>query len=178
MGKSLIFPSLLLGVIRKNMNPTEMVQHFMKGKDVTNFRYLLFPLNSGEGPMSRIPHWTLLVYDRINCSWEHFNSSLPRRLDGKEDPFLVDAKEMKSFMQIANGKMKFGIKSNAKLVSVLTSPQQKPDSVDCGMFVLYIARQFCRQQPLDIKDAQNGICALRSDFVHQFLNDEHTVKLD
>lgn len=48
---------------------------------------------------------------------------------------------------------------------MLNSPQQEHGSLDCGVAVCYVIRQFYRQQPIDTKPAETEIRVMRTEIV-------------
>lgn len=61
--------------------------------------------------------------------------------------------------------------SNARplLGTMLNSPQQEHDSLDCGVAVCYVIRQFYRQQPIDTKPAETEIRVMRTKIVEMLV---------
>lgn len=48
------------------------------------------------------------------------------------------------------------IQCNACLSPVMDAPQQRPGSLDCGVIMLHIIRQYFRQQPIHRVSAEDG----------------------
>ncbi|XP_012854423.1 PREDICTED: uncharacterized protein LOC105973928 [Erythranthe guttata] len=121
------------------------------------YRFLLFPLHSKGNTRKDNDHLTLVVVDIKLKTWKHYNSYKPRAVENQKrtDPYLYIAETMVKAVEAVTRECKIKkIPLDATLEEVEDSPQQEYDIEDCGIFVLYIIRQYFRQQPVDKLDAE------------------------
>ncbi|KAL7126126.1 hypothetical protein ABFS83_14G164900 [Erythranthe nasuta] len=142
-GTSYVFPCMLLSATR---NPKSTDRSFHPPANITAYRYLLFPLHSDRNPNKVADHFTLVVFDRLEESWNFYNSLLPR--ENITDKYLVDAHDMKTSMQATASRYNIDINFNFDIEVVKDCPQQT-NGRDCGVHVLYCIKQIFHQQPID-----------------------------
>ncbi|GMP98688.1 hypothetical protein CsSME_00046484 [Camellia sinensis var. sinensis] len=169
--KSYFFSSVCLDVVKSN--DVRSIGNYIR-KNVSagsEFRFMHFP-------MCHLGHWTLVVYDTEDGSWKHYN---PMRQRGdRTDVHHTEAVLLKE--RVSNVMMQslrqFGldeqsIEANFRhpLEVVTKCPQQKPDTLDCGVIVCGIMRQYVYRGNVE-RTLQGSNCSvLRANMIKYFIND-------
>ncbi|CAL5438179.1 unnamed protein product [Camellia sinensis] len=172
--------------IKMTENPTFRVSLFDKHIETAwrNYRFLHFPINTGGNEKSTHGnHWTLLVLDKQNNLWRFYNSLRPRR-DDEEDKYVKDAKQLQDYVE---NFLKACLERDAqsqpsfKLINsqntsydfeyVNNAPQQESDSLDCGLFVCYIMKQYTKHEPISSKLSTQEIRLMRAELIERFVTE-------
>lgn len=156
------FLSLIAG--KAGDESTKILKHMMTR--TSRYRYLLLPIN-------HLFHWTLLVLDTEEGTWKFYNSMRPRK--GIMDASLEAARQLKIQIDTYDKSKTSGIFSTQdceEIEQVVDSPQQAPGSLDCGVIVCYIIRQYFRNEEVGSKLPKSECRRMRADILHTFLNDE------
>ncbi|THG02821.1 hypothetical protein TEA_014142 [Camellia sinensis var. sinensis] len=149
-----------------------------------NYRFLHFPINTGGNEKSTHGnHWTLLVLDKQDNLWRFYNSLRPRR-DDAEDKYVKDAKQLQDYVE---NFLKACLERDAqsqpsfKLINsqntsydfeyVNNAPQQESDSLDCGLFVCYIMKQYSKHEPIKSKLSTQEIRLMRAELIERFVTE-------
>ncbi|KAH7834305.1 hypothetical protein Vadar_014715 [Vaccinium darrowii] len=132
----------------------------------SQYRYLLFPIHHHF-------HWTLLALDTEEGTWKFFNSMRPRK--GIMDASLEAARQLKIQIDTyykRKAKDVFSTQDCHDIEQVLDCPQQAPGSLDCGVIVYYIIRQYFRNEEVRSKLPKAECRRMRAEIVHTFVSDE------
>ncbi|GMP43217.1 hypothetical protein CsSME_00012666 [Camellia sinensis var. sinensis] len=183
---SFFFTSMCLNFIKMTENQTFQVSLFDKHIETAwrNYRFLHFPINTGGNEKSTHGnHWTLLVLDKQDNLWRFYNSLRPRR-DDAEDKYFKDAKQLQDYVE---NFLKACLERDAqsqpsfKLINsqntsydfeyVNNAPQQESDSLDCGIFVCYIMKQYSKHEPISSKLSTQEIRLLRAELIERFVTE-------
>ncbi|KAI8009779.1 hypothetical protein LOK49_LG06G01153 [Camellia lanceoleosa] len=160
--------SIFLDVV-KNKDVRVMEVYVRRNVSVgSEFRYIHFR-------MCHLGHWTLVVYDTEDGSWKHFN---PMRQRGdRADMHHNEAKERVS-VAMKQSLREFGLDEHnieanfcQPLESVTKCPQQKPDSLDCGVLVCAIMRQYVYQGDVEWSLQGSNCSVLHANMVKALIND-------
>ncbi|KAI8022241.1 hypothetical protein LOK49_LG03G03837 [Camellia lanceoleosa] len=169
--KSYFFSSICLDMVKnKDVRAIEVYvrRNVFAGSE---FRYFHFP-------MCHLGHWTLVVYDTEDDSWKHFNPMRQRgdRADMHYNEAVLLKERMSTVMK--QSLREFGLDEHSieanfcqPLESVTKCPQQKPDSLDCGVLVCVIMRQYVYQGDIE-RSLQGFNCGvLHATMVKALIND-------
>ncbi|KAG5538895.1 hypothetical protein RHGRI_019441 [Rhododendron griersonianum] len=128
-----------------------------------SFRYLMFPIHFGY-------HWTLLVLDNEEGSWKFFNSMMERT---GVDAHCKAAEQLKNQVESYWKSTRDGLLTTQDcepIVTVQDCPQQEDSSLDCGVIVCYIIRQYYRNEEI-VPILRKAAChKIRSEIVKAFLS--------
>ncbi|KAI7980917.1 hypothetical protein LOK49_Contig92G00013 [Camellia lanceoleosa] len=136
----------------------------------SEFRYFHFL-------MCHLGHWTLVVYDTEDGSWKHFN--LMRQREDRADIHHNEAVLLKERVSavMKQSLREFGldehsIEANFRqlLESVTKCPQQKPDSLDCGVLVCAIMRQYVYRGDVEWSLQGSNCSVLRANMIKALIN--------
>ncbi|XP_028109996.1 ubiquitin-like-specific protease 1C [Camellia sinensis] len=101
-------------------------------------RYLFFPIHQNF-------HWTILVIDIEEASWKFYNSMRPRGAMPK-DPHFNAANQVREIIEkYVKDEYQTLIhpdKFQQQTENIINTPQQENTSLDCGILVCYIIRQY------------------------------------
>ncbi|KAK9287568.1 hypothetical protein L1049_015989 [Liquidambar formosana] len=160
-------------------SPDALQRHNMLDRHILNAtrslaRYVLFPINSAFRSDMSLRHWTLLVLDAGEGKWTFYNSLLPR--EGIEDHHLNKANSVKEYVEeflrsCVCGKVPISQDEVKEIILESNSPQQRDDSVDCGIFVCYIMQRIANGLEVPSKFEPREVRSFRRDMVSMFLND-------
>ncbi|GMP91290.1 hypothetical protein CsSME_00042052 [Camellia sinensis var. sinensis] len=183
---SFFFTSMCLNFINMTENQSFRVSLFDKHIETAwrNYRFLHFPINTGGNEKSTHGnHWTLLVLDKQDNLWRFYNSLRPRR-DDAEDKYVKDAKQLQDYVE---NFLKACLERDAqsqpsfKLINsqntsydfeyVNNAPQQESDSLDCGLFVCYIMKQYSKHEPIKSKLSTQEIRLMRAELIERFVTE-------
>lgn len=129
-------------------------------------------------PMCHDGHWTLVVYDTEDGTWKHYN---PMRQSGdradvhhnvatllKERVTNVMKQTLREF-----GLDEQSILANfsSSLEAVTKCPQQKPGTLDCGVIVCAIMRQYVHRCDIERSLKGTNCIILCANMVKAFVND-------
>ncbi|GMP44182.1 hypothetical protein CsSME_00013232 [Camellia sinensis var. sinensis] len=139
--KSYFFSSVCMDILRSsNMKSVEkyVLKKFSASKECW---YIHFPVYHNM-------HWTLVVYDTEDRSWQHFNlmrQRSSRRTNVHYNEALVLKARMSNVMKGSlrkdgMDKMSIAETFNHPLEAVANCPEQKADSLDCAVIVCAIMR--------------------------------------
>ncbi|KAH7865659.1 hypothetical protein Vadar_009442 [Vaccinium darrowii] len=123
-------------------------------------RYLLFPIYHSQ-------HWTLLVLDQTEGTWKFYNSIRPR-IHGR-DFHCEEAARMQKCINAYLRNENQNLKDN--ITKVKNSPQQSVDSLDCGVLVCYIIRQYVKNEQVEESISKEQCDNLRAEMLTTFLTD-------
>ncbi|KAH7850751.1 hypothetical protein Vadar_002500 [Vaccinium darrowii] len=129
------------------------------------YRYLIFPIHHNF-------HWTLLVLDNEEGSWNFYNSMRSRT---GFDMNLEAAKQLKIQIESYYKENLEGMlctQDCGNIVQVEDCPQQVGPSLDCEIIVWHIIRQYFRTDKVGPKLLKDDCRAMRAEIIHAFLNDE------
>lgn len=135
---------------------------------------LLFPLfhnEIGDG----IGHWTLLILDKRNGSWIHYDSLRPK--EDKDGAAYEDAlKVMKCVVQNhRNSEVGMLCQSSQpseyEIIQANDAPQQSCGSMDCGIFVMKFAKDIFEKGAVEAEEFD--VIKFRGDVVTVLLNDAY-----
>ncbi|KAH7846480.1 hypothetical protein Vadar_014472 [Vaccinium darrowii] len=133
----------------------------MKEKKARTSRYLLFPIYHSQ-------HWTLLVLDQTEGTWKFYNSLMPR-IHGRDfhcEEAARMQKRINAYLRNENENLK------DKITKVKNSPQQSADSLDCGVLVCYIIRQYVKNEQVEESISKEQCNDLRAEILNTFLTDD------
>ncbi|CAL5351050.1 unnamed protein product [Camellia sinensis] len=172
--------------IKMTENQTFRVSLFDKHIETAwrNYRFLHFPINTGGNEKSTHGnHWTLLVLDKQDNLWRFYNSLRPRR-DDAEDKYVKDAKQLQDYVE---NFLKACLERDAqsqpsfKLINsqntsydfeyVNNAPQQESDSLDYGLSVCYIMKQYSKHEPISSKLSTQEIRLMRAELIERFVTE-------
>ncbi|KAH7842967.1 hypothetical protein Vadar_011162 [Vaccinium darrowii] len=133
-------------------------------RNTSNYRYLFFPIHNHF-------HWTLLVHDTEEGSWRFYNSLRPRT---GVDHNLESAKILKIAVDNYFKGNSGGLfcTQDCQPIQQEEAPQQVAGSLDCGVIVCYIIRQYFRNEIVETKLPKLECRKLRAEIIHAFINDE------
>ncbi|GMP67439.1 hypothetical protein CsSME_00027424 [Camellia sinensis var. sinensis] len=169
--KSYFFSSIFLDMV-KNKDVRAIEVYVRRNVSAgSEFRYFHFP-------MCHLGHWTLVVYDIEDGSWKHFNPM--RQCGDRADIYHNEAVLLKERVSAVMKQSlrefeldEHSIKANFRqpLESVTKCPQQKPDSLDYGVLVCAIMRQYGYRSDVE-RSLQGSNCSmLRANMVKALIND-------
>ncbi|KAI8540398.1 hypothetical protein RHMOL_Rhmol09G0260700 [Rhododendron molle] len=118
-------------------------------------------------PLLHCNHWTLLVLNTLNGRWDLYNSLA--KLNKKH---ADRAKQLAN--QIANdinGLIPGTIRITNKVRTVRATPQQHPDSYDCGVIVCYLMNRISRNKEIDPNLSRQQCIRFRAKIVVKLLSD-------
>ncbi|KAI8024768.1 hypothetical protein LOK49_LG02G00113 [Camellia lanceoleosa] len=129
-------------------------------------------------PMCHNGHWTLVVYDTESGEWKHYNPSCAagcgRRVHYTEALLLKErvTNVMKqSLFELGMDVLSIESDFDHVLEAVSRCPQQKAESLDCGIIVCAIMRQYVHHCDVE-RTLQGSNCSvLRANMVKSFVND-------
>ncbi|KAI7981324.1 hypothetical protein LOK49_Contig50G00001 [Camellia lanceoleosa] len=141
--KSYFFNSMCLDMVKNN--DVRVMEKYVRRNVLagSEFRYIHFP-------MCHLAHWTLVVYDTEDGSWKNFN---PMRQCG--DRTNVHYSEAVIL----------------PLEFVTNCPQQKPETLDCGVIVCAVMRQFVYRCDMERSLQGTNCSVLRANMVKALIND-------
>ncbi|KAI8009780.1 hypothetical protein LOK49_LG06G01155 [Camellia lanceoleosa] len=129
-------------------------------------------------PMCHDGHWTLVVYDTEDGTWKHYN---PMRQHGDRADVhhnvatLLKERVSEVMMQTLR---EFGLDEQSILANFSSSPeavancpQQKPGTLDCGVIVCAIMRQYVHRVIVERSLHGSNCIILRANMVKAFVND-------
>ncbi|KAI8000367.1 hypothetical protein LOK49_LG09G01720 [Camellia lanceoleosa] len=129
-------------------------------------------------PMCHDGHWTLVVYDTEYGTWKHYNPMRQRgdRADVHHNvATLLKERVSKVMMQTLR---EFGLDEqsilanfSSSLEAVANCPQQKPGTLDCGVIVCAIMRQYVHRVDVERSLHGSNCIILRANMVKAFVND-------
>ncbi|KAI8025818.1 hypothetical protein LOK49_LG02G00746 [Camellia lanceoleosa] len=137
-------------------------------------------------PMCHDGHWTLVVYDTEEGTWKHYN---PMRQRGDRADVHYSVATLLIWFLSLNFKERvtdvmeqtlreFGLDEqsilanfNSSLEAVTKCPQQKPGTLDCGVLVCAIMRQYVHRADVENSLHGSNCVILRANMVKAFLND-------
>lgn len=133
-------------------------------RNTSAYRYLLFPIHNNF-------HWTLLVLDTEEGTWRFYNSRRPRT---GVDHSLESAKILKIALDNYFKGNLGGLfcTQDCQPIQQEEAPQQVAGSLDCGVIVCYIIRQYFRNGTVETKLPKLECRKLRAEIIHDFINDE------
>ncbi|KAI8574125.1 hypothetical protein RHMOL_Rhmol01G0330000 [Rhododendron molle] len=118
-------------------------------------------------PLLHCNHWTLLVLNTLNGRWDLYNSLA--KLNKKH---ADRAKQLAN--QIANdinGLIPGTIRITNKVRTVTATPQQHPDSYDCGVIVCYLMNRISRNKEIDPNLSRQQCIRFRAKIAVKLLSD-------
>ncbi|KAG5515137.1 hypothetical protein RHGRI_036245 [Rhododendron griersonianum] len=128
-----------------------------------SYRYVMFPIHFGY-------HWTLLVLDNEEGSWKFYNSMMERT---GVDAHCKAAEQLKnqveSYWKNARGGL-LTTQDCEPIVTVQDCPQQEDSSLDCGVIVSYIIRQYYRSEEIEPTLRKAACHKMRSEIIKAFLS--------
>ncbi|KAI7988185.1 hypothetical protein LOK49_LG13G00494 [Camellia lanceoleosa] len=129
-------------------------------------------------PMCHNGHWTLVVYDAESGEWKHYNP-MRQRMD-RVDVHYTEALLLKervtnvmkqSLLELGMDVLSIESDFDHVLEAVSRCPQQKAESLDCGIIVCAIMRQYMHHCDVE-RTLQGSNCSvLRANMVKSFVND-------
>ncbi|GMP95336.1 hypothetical protein CsSME_00044421 [Camellia sinensis var. sinensis] len=129
-------------------------------------------------PMCHNGHRTLVVYDTESGEWKHYN--LMRQRTERVDVHYTEALLLKervtnvmkqSLIELGMDVLSIEADFDHALVAVSRCPQQKAESLDCGIIVCAIMRQYVHHYDVE-RTLQGSNCSvLRANMVKSFVND-------
>ncbi|GMQ00841.1 hypothetical protein CsSME_00047735 [Camellia sinensis var. sinensis] len=135
-------------------------------------RYLLFPIHQNF-------HWTILVLDIKEATWKFYNSIRPRGTMTK-DPHFNAANEVREIIQkYIKDEYPTLIrpdKFQQQTENVMNTPQQEDTSLDCGILVCYIIRQYVSNNNIMRTFSKEQCNQLRADMLSIFLTDQQVAQ--
>ncbi|GMP42799.1 hypothetical protein CsSME_00012411 [Camellia sinensis var. sinensis] len=118
-------------------------------------------------PICHDGHWTLVVYDKEEATWKHYN---PMRQRG--DRTDVHHNVATLLKERVSNVMKQTLRAfGSSLEAVSKSPQQKPGTLDCGVIVCAIMRQYVHRCDVERLLRGSNCIILRANMVKAFVND-------
>ncbi|KAI8021170.1 hypothetical protein LOK49_LG03G01158 [Camellia lanceoleosa] len=137
-------------------------------------------------PMCHDGNWTLVVYDTEEGTWKHYNP-MRQRGDKADVHYSVatlliwflslnfkdrvtDVMEQ-TLRELGLDKQSIRANFNSTLEAVTKCPQQKPGTLDCGVLVCAIMRQYVHRADVERSLHGSNCIILRANMVKAFVND-------
>ncbi|KAG5564092.1 hypothetical protein RHGRI_000314 [Rhododendron griersonianum] len=128
-----------------------------------SYQYVMFPIHFGY-------HWTLLILDNEEGSWKFYNSMMERT---GVDAHCKAAEQLKnqveSYWKNARGGL-LTTQDCEPIVTVQDCPQQEDSSLNCGVIVSYIIRQYYRSEEIEPTLRKAACHKMRSEIIKAFLS--------
>ncbi|KAI8019873.1 hypothetical protein LOK49_LG04G03785 [Camellia lanceoleosa] len=129
-------------------------------------------------PMCHDGHWTLVVYDTEEGTWKHYNP-MRQRGDRADVHYSVATLLKERVTDVMEQTLReFGLDEqsiranfNSTLEAVTKCPQQKPGTLDCGVLVCAIMRQYVHRADVERSLHGSNCIILRANMVKAFVND-------
>ncbi|KAI7981813.1 hypothetical protein LOK49_Contig12G00016 [Camellia lanceoleosa] len=169
--KSYFFSSVCLDMIKSE--DVRAREKFVRTNvsAATDCRFIHFP-------MCHDGHWTLVVYDTEEGTWKHYNPMRQRgdRADVHYGAATLLKERVTDVME--QTLREFGLDEqsiranfNSTLEAVTKCPQQKPGTLDCGVLVCAIMRQYVHRADVERSLHGSNCIILRANMVKAFVND-------
>ncbi|KAG5560023.1 hypothetical protein RHGRI_003340 [Rhododendron griersonianum] len=134
-----------------------------------HYRYLHFPIHHKF-------HWTLLVHDKNEGTWKHYNSLRPSKgTDGHCKVATLMKKCICDYLESINSELFQSQKPSGKVESVKDAPQQGVGTFDSGVVVCNNMKQYFQHGSINSILPSKALDNLRVEMVTQFLNDPWSV---
>ncbi|KAI8020286.1 hypothetical protein LOK49_LG04G03587 [Camellia lanceoleosa] len=159
--KSYFFSSVCLDMIKSE--DVRAREKFVRTNvsEVTDCRFIHFP-------MCHDGHWTLVVYDTEEGTWKHYN---PMRRAWDRVMFITDVATSLTLREFGLDEQSIRANFNSTLEAVTKCPQQKPGTLDCGVLVCAIMRQYVHRADVERLLHGSDCIILRANMVKAFVND-------
>ncbi|KAI8012590.1 hypothetical protein LOK49_LG06G01895 [Camellia lanceoleosa] len=169
--KSYFFSSVCLDMIKSE--DVRAREKFVRTNvsAATDCRFIHFP-------MCHDGHWTLVVYDTEEGTWKHYNP-MRQRGDRADVHYGVATLLKERVTAVMEQTLReFGLDEqsiranfNSALEAVTKCPQQKPGTLDCGVLVCAIMRQYVHRADVERSLHGSNCIILRANMVKAFVND-------
>ncbi|KAI8008469.1 hypothetical protein LOK49_LG07G00678 [Camellia lanceoleosa] len=169
--KSYFFSSVCLDMIKSD--DVRAREKFVRTNvsAATDCRFIHFP-------MCHDGHWTLVVYDTEEGTWKHYNP-MRQRGDRADVHYRVATLLKERVTDVMEQTLReFGLDEqsiranfNSTLEDVTKCPQQKPGTLDCGVLVCAIMRQYVHRADVERSLHGSNCIILRANMVKAFVND-------
>ncbi|GMP57017.1 hypothetical protein CsSME_00021276 [Camellia sinensis var. sinensis] len=129
-------------------------------------------------PMCHNGHWTLVVYDTESGEWKHYNPMRQRmeRVDVHYTKVLLLKERVtnvmkQSLIELGMDVLNIEADFDHALEAMSRCPQQKVESLDCGIIVCAIMRQYVHHCDVEQTLQGSNCSVLRANMVKSFVND-------
>ncbi|KAI7997040.1 hypothetical protein LOK49_LG10G01827 [Camellia lanceoleosa] len=112
-------------------------------------------------------HWTLVVYDTEEGTWKHYN---PMRQRGDRADVHYSVATLLTLREFGLDEQSIMANFNSSLEAVTKCLQQKPGTLDCGVLVCAIMRQYVHRADVERSLHGSNCIILHANMVKAFVN--------
>ncbi|KAL7116798.1 hypothetical protein ACP275_03G028200 [Erythranthe tilingii] len=136
--------------------------------DMCSYDILIFPiLHISANDRRGSDHWTVLVLEKSEGDYKFYNPLIAR--SNINDSYIQDANLLKDAVDKTGRYHKLDLPYDEKVVLMNNVPQQKSDSVNCGVVVCYIVRQYFENKIITKAQGVKDIPNMRKEIVETLL---------